>query len=122
MSSLHLKSLTGSFVTVLIAVVLLPPASFGQIPYGLGLSCNNGMLMGSYTAQMGIDVLNMVNNFNGTSGKSASDAGFGSSTGVASSLTLSGKLLGLSRFYFDGQGNIVGTIGTAQISSNSSGV
>ena len=122
MSSLRLKSLTGSFVIALIAVALLPPASFGQIPYGLDLSCNNGMLMGSYTAQMGIDVLNMLNNVNGTSGKSAADAGFGSSTGVASALTLSGKLLGLSRFYFDGQGNIVGTASAGQISSNSPGV
>jgi hypothetical protein len=69
------------------------------------------MLMGSYTAQMGIDVLNVLNNVNGNSGQSAADAGFGSSTGAASSLTLSGRLLGLSRFYFDGQDNIVGTIG-----------
>ncbi|HKE26470.1 MAG TPA: hypothetical protein VKB88_29150 [Bryobacteraceae bacterium] len=116
-----MKSLTSSFVIALIAVVLIPPASFGQIPYGLGLSCNNGMLMGSYTAQMGIDVLNMLNNVNGTSGTSAADAGFGSSTGVASSLTLSGDLLGLSRFYFDGQGNIVGTANAGPISGISQG-
>jgi len=118
MSSLRLRSLPGSFILALIAVALLPLASFGQIPYGLGLSCNNGILMGSYTAQMGIDVLNALNNVNGTSGASAADAGFGSSTGVASSVTLSGKMLGLSRFYFDGQGNIVGTANAAAVSSN----
>jgi hypothetical protein len=77
------------------------------------------MLMGSYTAQMGIDVLNALNNVNGASGQSAVDAGFGSSAGVASSLTLSGKMLGLSRFYFDGQGNIVGNSSGATISSGS---
>jgi len=102
------KFLRGSFLIALIAVALLPSASFGQIPYGLGLSCNNGMLIGSYAAQMGIDVVNAINNVNATSGKAAADAGFGSSTGIASSLTLSGKLLGLSRFLFDGNGNIVG--------------
>lgn len=101
--------MSGSFLIALIAVALLPSASFGQIPYGLGLSCNNGMLIGSYAAQMGIDAVNAVNNINATSGKSAADAGFGSSTGIASSLSLSGKLLGMSRFYFDGNGNIVGS-------------
>jgi hypothetical protein len=104
-----LKSLSGSFVIALIA--LFPLASFGQIPYGTRLELQQRHAHGLVTAQMGIDVLNMLNNVNGNSGQSAADAGFGSSTGAASSLTLSGKLLGLSRFYFDGQGNIVGTIG-----------
>lgn len=120
MSSLRIQSLAGPFLIALAAAVA-PQASFGQIPYGLGLSCNNGMLTGSYAAQMGIDYVNAVANANGTAGTSAADAGFGSSAGVASGLSLSGRLLGLSRFYFDGNGNIVGGISATPLGTSSSG-
>lgn len=117
MSLIRAKVLSGPILLALMAVVLLPQASFGQVPYGLGLSCNNSMVQGSYSAQMGIDQVNALANVNATAGKSALDAGFGSS-----SFSLSGKLLGMSRFYFDGNGNIVGTVTSTPTSSTPPGL
>jgi hypothetical protein len=117
MSLLRVKVLSGPTLLALTAAALLPQVSFGQIPYGLGLSCNNSMVMGSYSAQMRIDDLNALANVNATAGKSAADAGFGSS-----SFSLSGKILGMSRFYFDGNGNIVGTVTATPTSSTPAGL
>jgi hypothetical protein len=88
-----------------------------QLQYGLGLSCNNSMLRGSYAAQMNVDHPNVV-----VAPSSSSDAGFGSSSGPASSTGINiskAKLLGLSRYYFDGSGNIIGTVSSTAVTTSS---
>ena len=109
-----LPKLTSPFSIALGAAFVLPLSSFGQIPYGLNLSCNNGMLVGSYSGQMNISDTNVVTDLNATATpESATDAGFGSTTGPAASTALNNsksKLLGMSRYYFDGNGNIVGAV------------
>ena len=124
MPTLHVKCPTASFLSAAAVAALLPLTAFSQIQYGLGLSCNNSLLRGSYAAQMNVDRLNVVLDLNATTPpSSATDAGFGSSSGPASSTALNvskAKLLGLSRHYFDGNGSIIGAATTTSVTTGSS--
>jgi hypothetical protein len=86
--------------------------------------CNSGMLIGTYNTQSSnLNLLNVLNAMNAptpisatttTSSTNNSSGGFGGNPG-----SLSGATPGLGRYYFDGNGNIVGvsTVGGTSINT-----
>jgi len=119
----------------------------GLLLSGLGLprvsfavtGCTNANLTGTYNAQIASgNLMNVLNTVNGTASTTTSTSGSGTSSSGTTSTSpaglgnnpssLSGQIPGLGRFFFDGNGNIVGlsssnlnvTIGSYSVASDCS--
>ncbi|HEY1342036.1 MAG TPA: hypothetical protein VGF59_31210, partial [Bryobacteraceae bacterium] len=104
--------------TLAVGGLLLGSLGMPRISYGI-TGCNNGYLTGTYNAQVSSVNFNNLLQSNNTGGTSGSTSG--GTTGAVGSNTsaplpgfgnnpgsLSGKIPGLSRFFFDGNGNVLG--------------
>ena len=106
----RLPTLAGGLV---LSVLALPHAAFAVS------GCSNQYLMGTYNGQItSLPVSNVLFTMNGGATGTAvpGSTGFGSNPA-----SLAGNTVGLSRFFFDGSGNIVGnTTSTPATSPESS--
>src|SRR5579859_813140 len=70
--------------------------------------CTNTMLTGNYNAEVSsLNLQSVLNKLNGNA-SGVSDGGFGSNPA-----SISGSVPGLGRFFFDGNGSIVGVTGAS---------
>jgi len=104
-----------SFAGILLGSLTLPQLSFGIT------GCTNGNLMGTYNAQISsANISNVLHTVNITSGTGTTTGTTGTTTGTINATftnqggfgnnpnSLSGKIPGLGRYIFDGNGSIVG--------------
>lgn len=96
--------------TFTLAGLLICSLGVPRISYGI-TGCDNTHIVGTYNARvLSANFMNALNTNSANASTTANPGGFGNN-----SSSLSGKVPGLGRFFFDGSGNIIGvTPGTAE--------